>query len=276
MSCCEGEVFFLELREQPHVLDGDHGLVREGLQEFCLPVGERPHLGTPDRDRAEGRAFAHQGDAEDRSEVQGARERTAFGVLADIGLNVCDLDRPSFEHGTPAGRCRRQRTEGADGVRENRTFVSDQAQHVAIDAKHGGVEGVAQACRTRQDGHEHRLDIGGRARDHTQDLSRRRLLLERLGQHAIFRPLPLQTLRQALLQFATLGGFLLRRLAGDRSPGFNLSLCGLCSPTHRPLLTSYRRYDRAEIDDRLGERALVGKSKVEYSMLRASVQEPRG
>src|SRR5216684_2440555 len=96
--------------------------------------------------------------------------------------------------------------------------------------------------------------------------------LERLGQHAIFRPLPLQTLRQALLQFATLGGFLLRRLAGDRSPGFNLSLCGLCSPTHRPLLTSYRRYDRAEIDDRLGERALVGKSKVEYSMLRASVQ----
>src|SRR2546426_12614004 len=41
--------------------------------------------------------------------------------------------------------------------------------------------------------------------------------------------------------------------------GFDLTLRGLCTPTHRPLLASHRRYDRAAIDDRLGERALVGK-----------------
>ena len=40
----------------------------------------------------------------------------------------------------------------------------------------------------------------------------------------------------------------------------DLGLPRLCSPTHRPLLASHRRYDRTEIDDRLGEGALVGKS----------------
>jgi hypothetical protein len=42
--------------------------------------------------------------------------------------------------------------------------------------------------------------------------------------------------------------------------GSTLGLPRLCSPTHRPLLASHRRFDRTEIDDRLGEGALVGKS----------------
>src|SRR6266446_6631239 len=69
-------------------------------------------------------------------------------------------------------------------------------------------------------------------------------------------------LRLALQRFpqADPRGFVPQRLPGDRSPGSNLSLCGLCSPTHRPLLASRWRYDRTEIDDRLGEGALVGKS----------------
>ena len=35
----------LELLEQPDVLDGDDRLVREGLQQLDLVVGERPRLG---------------------------------------------------------------------------------------------------------------------------------------------------------------------------------------------------------------------------------------
>ena len=34
----------LDLLEQPHVLDGDTRLVGEGLRQFDLLVGERPHL----------------------------------------------------------------------------------------------------------------------------------------------------------------------------------------------------------------------------------------
>ena len=34
-------VALLELLKQPHVLDGDHGLVGEGLEQGDLLVGER-------------------------------------------------------------------------------------------------------------------------------------------------------------------------------------------------------------------------------------------
>ena len=40
----------LQLFEQPHVLDRDHGLVGEGRYEFDLTVGEGLHRG---RDRAQ-------------------------------------------------------------------------------------------------------------------------------------------------------------------------------------------------------------------------------
>ena len=33
-------VALAEFLEQAHVLDGDHGLVREGLDEIDLPLGE--------------------------------------------------------------------------------------------------------------------------------------------------------------------------------------------------------------------------------------------
>jgi hypothetical protein len=33
----------LQLLEQPHVLDGDHGLVGEGLEQRDVLVGERTH-----------------------------------------------------------------------------------------------------------------------------------------------------------------------------------------------------------------------------------------
>ena len=49
-----------EFLEQPHVLDGDHGLVGEGLEERDLFFGERPQLGAPDRDGANRNALAQK------------------------------------------------------------------------------------------------------------------------------------------------------------------------------------------------------------------------
>jgi hypothetical protein len=43
----------LELREQPHVLDGDDRLVGKGLEQLDLLVGEQPDLGSRDGDRSE-------------------------------------------------------------------------------------------------------------------------------------------------------------------------------------------------------------------------------
>ena len=44
-----------QLREQAHVLDGDHRLVGEGLEQRDLLVGERPDLAATDEDGADGR-----------------------------------------------------------------------------------------------------------------------------------------------------------------------------------------------------------------------------
>src|SRR5262249_20320003 len=44
----------LHLFEQPGVLDGNYGLVGEGLEQFDLSIGERANLGASDRNRADG------------------------------------------------------------------------------------------------------------------------------------------------------------------------------------------------------------------------------
>ena len=50
----------LQFFEQPHVLDGDHGLIGESFEQFDLPVCERTHLRTANMDRADGNTFAKQ------------------------------------------------------------------------------------------------------------------------------------------------------------------------------------------------------------------------
>ena len=51
----------LELSEQAHVLDGDHGLVGEGLEQLDLGVGEQAGLGAAHRDRADHSSVAQHG-----------------------------------------------------------------------------------------------------------------------------------------------------------------------------------------------------------------------
>ena len=47
----------LQLGEQAHVLDGDHRLVGEGLEQGDLLVGEWVYLGTAELDHADRRIF---------------------------------------------------------------------------------------------------------------------------------------------------------------------------------------------------------------------------
>ena len=56
----------LHLVEQAHVLDRDHRLVGEGLDQLDLLVGERPHGFTLQNDHPDGDSFAQQGDSQHR------------------------------------------------------------------------------------------------------------------------------------------------------------------------------------------------------------------
>src|SRR5262245_37107378 len=53
VSLREGLVLLLQFREQPHVLDGDYGLVGEGRQQGDLSLGERIDGGAADDDDAD-------------------------------------------------------------------------------------------------------------------------------------------------------------------------------------------------------------------------------
>ena len=80
--------------EQPHVLDRDHRLVGEGLHQLDLPVGERPHLGALQGERADRRTLTQQRRAE-----QGpiARQLLCLGLAVfRVGERVDDLHRPAF------------------------------------------------------------------------------------------------------------------------------------------------------------------------------------
>src|SRR5215510_4169467 len=65
--------------------------------------------------------------------------------------------------------------------------VSGQVNHVTLEAQHDAAGSVADPEGPLRDRVEDRLGVGRRRGDSAQDLARRRLLLERLGQLAVPR-----------------------------------------------------------------------------------------
>ncbi len=64
----ERPVLLLQLREQAHVLDSDHRLVGEGLEEGDLPFREEADFRARKLDRPDRDTVAHQWNAEHRVE----------------------------------------------------------------------------------------------------------------------------------------------------------------------------------------------------------------
>ncbi len=101
----------LRLLEEPHILDGDHGLVGEGLQKLDLAFVERPHLLARHDEDADRHPFAQERHAEIRPIVAEALI-FARGVVR-VGEHVGNLDGFAFERDAPRGAVRARR----EGVR---------------------------------------------------------------------------------------------------------------------------------------------------------------
>src|SRR5262249_49934881 len=219
-----------QLVEQADVLDGDDGLVGEGLEERHLAVGERPDFEATDEDHADRLALAHERDAE-----RGPMSRP-HGVIAPQGeLRAADgevvhVNGPPVEDGVgrdPASVPGRWLAP-AEGYRP---VVSPHAQVLSFPQAEPRVIGLAQPCRAADDRVEDRLHVAERARDHPEDLAGRRLLLERL-RLALQRPGP------ALLELTPPGGFVLQRPAKVSKLSFDLARPELWTLTHRPSFTA--------------------------------------
>src|SRR5215468_9693128 len=95
----------LQLREQPHILNGDDGLVGEGPEQSDLVVREPAGLATGHRDRPDGPVVAehwHRSPASVATETSvGARGFWPSGIAVGVG----DVDWPPLANrqGIPRG-----------------------------------------------------------------------------------------------------------------------------------------------------------------------------
>ena len=65
--------------------------------------------------------------------------------------------------------------------------MGDRGEYITINTADQGIASVAQPRRVLRDHIQHRLNVRRRTGDHAKDLTRRRLLLQRLGEIAIAR-----------------------------------------------------------------------------------------
>ena len=93
-----------EFLEQPHVFDGDDGLIGEGFEKCDLFFGERTNFGPADHDRADGNTFTQQRHSEQSSDAQPLMDALHVRtILFALGHHVVNVHDPAFENGT-AGR----------------------------------------------------------------------------------------------------------------------------------------------------------------------------
>src|SRR5262249_5239104 len=159
----------LELPEQPHVLDGDHGLVGEGLQELNLLVGKGTNLLASNQDPPDGVALSKQRHGKHGSMAEAVLEGLAnrkFG--GGLCREVVKMD--GLAVGNRSAR-RRAAIEGDPFVEpRERPMVSHEPQDVALDEADERVICPADARSILSDRVEHGLDIRERTRDYAQDL----------------------------------------------------------------------------------------------------------
>ena len=135
----------LQLGEQPRVLDGDGGLVGEGLHSaICLSVNGRDLVLGGSRSRRCSAPSRSIGTARPSGTARPARH---VGIrVVGVGPDVVDVDRPPLEHGPSRPLCRgrrdrdtARRTPRASEMRRSCATTSSTSPSNAVDQASVGV-----------------------------------------------------------------------------------------------------------------------------------------
>ena len=176
----------LGLVEQPHVVDGDRCLASECLHERDLVRREQTGLAPEDEYASVRDVFSDQRDRERSPDPGGHGVFPRVRVFAVQQRNdVGDMDRFAVEDSTAIDR-RSLKRGGQHGLQGSADVLPGKdcrrTKRVPIDQQHSRERRIAQVRGPLGDRVEHRLHVGGRARDHAQDLADRRLLFQRVLQ----------------------------------------------------------------------------------------------
>src|SRR5215475_9153259 len=172
----------LHLIEQSHVLDRDHRLVCERLDQRNLFLGEWLDLQAISQNHTEQLiALEHRDRKHGPDWIDGLRSIRVFRISHYVG----NMSRPTLKRGT--ARC--AAATRPDGVlphkfRELRRRVVSHywVEQFAIETKNESLIGPAKAYRTFSNGLENRLQIERRAADDFKHIGGGGLLLERFAQ----------------------------------------------------------------------------------------------
>ena len=170
----------LQLLEQARVLDRDHRLLGERLQQRDLRVGERAEDRARHPDRPDGAAPEHERDGQVAPRPELARD--GAGELGR-GLEVGDVHDDPVQHGArrravAIRRLRKRACEARDGLGVH-VLVRGHVHALTVVAEDHRAPGLAEPQGMASDGVEDRLLVARRRRDQPQDLGGGGLLLPR-------------------------------------------------------------------------------------------------
>src|SRR5262249_44698094 len=136
----------LHLLKQPRVLDGDDGLVGEGLQQFNLSVGKWAHFRATQGNCPDSFASANKGAGQHGMVAKTPCDRTAPWIVVRLRLHIGEVDRLPVEDCTPGDTSTRQWHSGYPADRGNVLAARNYAEQVAVPLYDSRVIGVAETC----------------------------------------------------------------------------------------------------------------------------------
>ena len=169
-----------EFSEHPHVLDRDHGLVGEGLEELNLAVCERLNLESSEAYRPDRLSFPQERRIHEGAQTNWLYARACWRkdwIL--FGQNVVDVHGLTGRENVLVQRFIGNRKRG-NRIRD-RADVGHETEHVTINQAHRRILCATHSRGALHNRIEHRLQITRRLRDDPQDIAGRRLLLRALA-----------------------------------------------------------------------------------------------
>ena len=172
--------------EQPRILNGDDGLIGEGLEKRNLLIRKRFNFGTSNLDCSNRHSLAQQWNTSHRPMSLPLRHGASFGKFLGLRLEIKYVDRPPLENGAACNTPTRARETNADFSR-NRTPVGGRTQVLPVELENRHVVCFAEARRTPDDNLQHGLEFGRRSADDFENLRCRRPLFQRLVSSRVSR-----------------------------------------------------------------------------------------
>ena len=154
-------VALLEFLEQPHVLDGDDGLVGEGFEKRDLLIGEWANFGATDHNRPDGTPSRSNGVARIvRVPDCWWRKRSFWKLGFDFGCDVMDMNRLLVDDSSTSWK---SPTQWVALVHPGRhwTVVCYWFETFTFSADNHSVACIAQPRRILRNHVQHRLDVRG-------------------------------------------------------------------------------------------------------------------